>query len=407
MFRTNKQYAPDPEGATGGGGTPPSSGTPPAGPTGDKGTPGDNGKPDPSTETAELQALIGKGTLSDTEKARLTELQSKYDATPIGADGKPLTPEQIASIKEVETKVNAILAKEESARTPEEVKFLLENTEEEGNNKSIYEQVDELRGELIEVEYGDVDPLSPEGILLREETIADKAAEAAQEEIRARFPRAYALMLHLSQGGKEEDFFKPQNQDFSKVTITTEDKAGQENILRTALALKGNSPTIIDVIITSLKDKGALEATAKTELEALQQSQKQRETQLAAKAREIKAKEVQDLGKLATDLQTSVEKGFDGVVVPVKDRKDFIKFIGERINYNNGEFHVVSKLDPKELNKVLKVAYFEFKGGDINSLADRTAKTLIARKLKNGINYSIVPKGTGGTPNRNVPLSQL
>ena len=397
MRYAQRQLDPNTEG---GGGTPPAGGA-----AGATETPEQK---EQKAEISEFQTLLGKEAPTDAEKARLEVLKGKYDATPKGADGKPLTPEQVQQIKEIQTKVNTILAKEEKDRTPEENKFLEENTEEEKPDaKSIYEQVDELRGEKLEVEYGDIDPVSPQGILLREETIADRATAAAEAEIRAKFPRAYALMLHLSQGGKEEDFFKPQNQDFSKVTISESDKAGQENILRTALGLKGNSPAIIDAVITSIKDKGTLLETAKAELEALQQDQKKRETELANKTRETRAKEMQDMGKFASDLQGAVEKGFDGVVVPVKDRKEFIKFVGERIHYNDGEFRVVSKLDPKELAKALKVAYFEFKGGDIGGLAERTAKTLNARKLKQSINLEIVPKGTGSAAPRFTPLSQI
>lgn len=374
----------------------------------DEGSSGGTTEPN-EVEVKELETLAGKDatTLTDTEKTRLAELQGKYEEVVKGADGKPLTPEQVAAIKEVETKVNTILAKDPTTWTPEEKKFIEENTEEEKDKRSIYEQVDEAKGAALDIDYGDVDPNSVDGIILREETIAKSAVREYDNTLKEKYPRAYQLMLHLAQGGKEEDFYKPENADFKSLTITKEDKAGQENVLRIALAAKGNSSAIIEAVITSVKDSAKLYETAKDELEKLQAAQAKTEQERVARASALKKKEDDDFAALATSIETAVTKGFEGIVVPEKDKKGFLDFLSSRIDYSNGNFYVAKPLNAKEIAKELKYQYFEFKGGDLKGLIEREAKSQNTRKLKNSIQKTFVPKGTSTPPPKFTPISQL
>lgn len=400
----------DPDPAPGGaGGNPapgpdPKTATPPPGGPDPKDTPA---PPTPEAEQKELETLLTVATPDDKQKARLAELQSKYVTEYVGDDGKPLSAEQVKALKELQAKVDTILKKEEKDRTPEEVKFLADNTTDDNGDKNLYQLVDEATGLEIKVEYGDVDPLSVDGVILRETQLAKNAQAQYETAIKTKLPRAYQFMQHLVAGGKEEDFFKPENQDFKKLTVTKEDVAGQERILRTALALKGNSPDLIDVVVTNWKDTGKLFDQSKAELEALQKSQTAREQateQTAIRARQL---EEQILGSLADGLEAAVEKGFEGIVIPPAERSKFVKFFSDRIDYNNGRVVVSKVLDPKELNKELKLAYFEFKGGDLKSLAERTAKTLNTLKLKNGFKTVIKPKTVGANGKINIPLSQF
>jgi len=367
--------------------------------------------PEKEVETKELETLNSKDqtALTEQEKARLTELQGKYEQVYKDAKGNVLTKEQVAAAKELETKVNTILNKPEDQWTPEEKKFIEENTEPtEENKKSVYQQIDEQRGLDLGIDYGDVDPLSVEGVALREEVLEKRAVKEYDNTLKAKYPRAYQFMVHVAQGGKEEDFFKPENADFKSLTINKEDKAGQEKILRMALAAKGNSSAIIEAVITSVKDKVALYETAKEELEKLQAEQNQKEQANLARANAMKQKEEQDYANLADSIETAVSKGFEGIVVPEKDRRSFLDFLGSRLDYNNGRFYVAKELNPKEITKELKYQYFEFKGGDLKGLVEREAKAQVARKIKSAIKAEIVPKngGTGGSSNYK-PLKEI
>lgn len=362
---------------------------------------------DPAVETKEFEDLSAKGTLTDAEKARFEVLKSKYEVTFLGEDGKPLTPDQIKAHREIEAKVNAILAKPEDQRTAEDNAFLAENTEEDKPATTVYDQVNELRGVTYDIDYGDVDPASPEGIALREDHIEKQAIDGFENELRTKLPRAYQFFMHLQSGGKEDDFFKPENQDFKSIKLTKDNKGQQERIVRTALQLKGNSPIIIDTLIASLKDGGKLEEVATHELEALQAEQSKMEEAKAAKAAELKAKETKDLQSLADNVKALVNKGFDGIVIPEKERKAFLDHFAQQVDYHNGQIYRVQTIDQKELNKVMKAAYFEFKGGDLKGLVERTAKTQNAVKIRTKIKAQVTPKATG-TQNKNyIPLGNL
>jgi len=399
MFRQKPYFNTD------AGATPPAGGTPP-GAAGASGGAGDQGTPNP--EVAELQTLTTKDatTLTEVEKTRLTELQGKYEVVLKDDKGNPLTKEQVDQLKAEEKKFNDILAKPEEQRTQEEKDFLKTHAEEEKDERTVYQKVDEFTGVPYEIDYEGIDPMSIEGIARREQVIKEQAAKEYDRSLKTKYPRAYQYMLHLSQGGKEEDFFKPENQDFLSLTLKKDDPTQQERVLRTALAAKGNSPAIIDAAVAALKD-GQLYETAKTELEALQAVQKQREQQRETQIAERKRKEDQDIDQFSKQVDDAIVKGFDGVVIPQVDREKFAKFVYDQLDYHNGNFLVVKKIEPKELSKVLKTAYFEFKGGDLKGLVDRAAATKNALKFKSAVKTEIVPKGSAGAPTKRVPLGSL
>lgn len=357
-------------------------------------------------ETQEYQTLTGKveTELTDVEKTRLGELKGKYDVVHKDDKGNVLTAEQIAVVKETEKKFNTILAKPEDQRTKEENDFIKANSEPE-KVKSVYEQVDEVSGIKYNVEYGDTDPLSADGVILREEAIATHAAREYDKKVKTKFPDAYQYMLHLSQGGKREDFFKPENQDFKTLTIKKDDPANQERVLRIALTAKGNAPAIIDAAVNALKD-GQLYEVAKSELEALQTSQQQREQRREQIEEQRKLKEAQDVDTFYNQLDEALEKGFDGIKIPITERHKFGDFFSSRIEYQNNGFMVTKPLNLKELNKELKVAYFEFTGGDLKGLTERNTKTAIASKFRSTIKQEFVPKGTGAATKQRVSMGE-
>jgi hypothetical protein len=357
--------------------------------------------------TPDASSEVKGDALTADEKARFDVLKGKYNITYFGEDGKtPLTPDQLKAYKETEAKVNQILEKPEDQRTAEDLKFLADNTEPDGPVPSVYDKVNELRERTYDIDYGDIDPLSPEGIVLREEHIEKTAIDEFENALKTKLPRAYQFMLHVQHGGKEEDFFKPENQDFRSIKLDKGQKGQQERLVRTALALKGNSPTIIDTLITSLKDSDKLFEVAEQELQALQQQQVQREQERSQKAAALKAQEEKDLSDLGNAFDTALKKGIDGIVIPEKDRKGFNEFFSQQIDYHNGQIYRVQTLNTKDLNKVLKAMYFEFKGGDLGGLVDRKAASKQAIKIKGAIKPTVTPKATSnGKPF--LPMSQV
>lgn len=364
-------------------------------------------------EGVELQDLLSKeSSLDDNQKARLAALKEKYETVEVDSEGNPITPEKKQQIEELKKKVDAILAKPEDQRTADEVKFLEENTEEDkpaGSAQDLFKQVAELTGFEVEIDYekeGIKDPLSAEGIALREQVIREKVVLDYQEVLKTKAPRAYQFLAHVINGGKEEDFFKPENEDYKSITLRKDDLATAETLYRKALSLKGIAPDEVDALVLKAKDSKELYDKASKELEVLQRKQAERETQ---SANEAKAKqEAQDKAneQLLGLIEEKLQKGFGGVSVPSVERTKFMENFTGSIMYNNGKFFVIKEVSPNNLETVMKTEYFGYKGGKLEELAERKAKDINARRLKDSIKIKVVPKG-GTEKKRYVPLSEI
>ncbi len=366
-------------------------------------------QPNNDDEAKLFQSLYekGEGALTEEEKKQYESLKSKFDVEELGEDGKPLTLEQKRAIQEIETKVKTILAKPEKERSVEEVNFLKENTEIE--EPDLYAQVDEITGYPIKLDYGDVDPKSPEGIAKREVFIRETAQKEYDQLLRERYPRAYAFMNHVATGGKEEDFFKPENKDYLSVSLTKTDTVAQEAFYRQALALRGNKPEQIEALVRFAKDSGKLFEESKSELEALQAKQKlEEERKLEASEREQK-EYTNAVTSFYNLLQQQIEKGINGSVIPIPERRNFLKFVADNTIYDNESkrFTIIRSVDPKNIEKEMALEWFKYKGGDLKAMVEAKAKTENAIKIKKRFSTKITPRSAGATQKRIVSLGDL
>lgn len=385
-----------------------------AGGDGGTGAAGGAGATDPkaaeATATAEQQELTSlldkdETTLSAEEKTKLTTLKEKYNVEEVDDEGKPLTKEAKEAIQKVAKRLTEIKAKPEAQRTLEETKFLDDNTEKK---VSIYEQVDQLSQQPVQVDYKDVDPSSVDGIMLREEAIRDQAVSSYDNELKEKHPTAYQLMLHEQAGGKAEDFFKTQSDDFSSITITKTDVATQESVYRKALAIKGNTPDAIDILVTAAKDKGKLFDLSKSELEALQTKQEETEAKREATAKANKQKEVALTNSFFTNMEKALQGKIQGISIPKSEHKAFADFVSANVMIDNGRLLYARILDPNNLMEELAANYFRYKKGDLSKIVETKAKDLNTQKVKGKITYKITPKtGAESTTKHYVPLGEL
>lgn len=370
------------------------------------------GTPSPEVlkaETTELNALLEKDetVLTDVEKARLVTLKTKYNIEELDEEGKPLTEDAKKAIKATNDRLKLISAKPENQRTAEETQFLKDNTPTP--KKSLYEQVDELNGITLEVDYQGKDPLSPEGVIIREEAIANAAVEDYDAQLKEKFPRAYKFLTHLQAGGKEEDFFNVANNDFSQVTLSKTDVAGQEAVYRQALAIKGISPEQIDTLVTTAKDKGKLFDQSKIELEALQAKQKADEAKVEQQKEQAIATEEKTVKGFLTALEQTIAKGINGVQIPKAELQAFTRFMASNVYYENGQMIRVTRLDPATFVEELAAGYFRFKKGDLSKVVANKANNLRAEEVRKKITYKITPKGSNHQEGADkiLPLGQI
>jgi hypothetical protein len=372
---------------------------------GDGGGAGDNAE-----EQSKFQTLDSKGydNLSVEEKTQYDSLKAKYEVEYTDEEGKPLPAEKVAEIKQTQAKVVSILAKPENERTQEDKTFLAANYDaDEQAPTNVYQAVDEITGRPVEVDYEGVAPNSPEGVIKREEVIRKQAAAEYDDMLKESFPDAYRYMKHLQKGGKAEDYFTPQNRDYTSVVLTKTNVNGQESFYRSALEAKGNKPAQIEALIQLAKDKGTLFDDAKGELEALQERQQLKEEQEELQEQQRLQREQQATVGFVTALHKEIEKGVGGNPIPLKDRMAFRSFIQDYTMYKDGQFMVVRTLDTKNLSKEIQAEWFRFKGGDINSIAQTKAKTLNAVKIKGAVAKVKVRTAGQGGPKQYVPLGAI
>lgn len=346
------------------------------------------------TDTKTYEALITKGetNLDEAEKKTLADLRGKYDFKEVDEEGKEITPEAKKAEEERQKKIKDIQTKPEGQRTLEEVKFLNDNVQKE---KTIYEQVDELTGAPIVVDYGESDPSSPEGVVKREEAIRDQAIDSFEKQLQAEYPIAYQFLLHSQAGGSPESFFTVNSDDWSKVAITKEDKAAQETLYRKALALRGTPQEQIDLFVTTAKDKGKLFEWSSNELAELQRKQTNESKVREEQVKQAKIQEKAVVDNFYSNINKQLEKGITGVNIPVAERKAFTEFFTNNTFVREGQLVFFKALNPAELEQELAAAYFSFKKTNLSDIAERKAKSIIAGNKRAVVRHKLVPRASG------------
>ena len=260
-----------------------------------------------------------------------------------------------------------------------------DDTEPEG---TFWDDVNKLRGEDLEVDFGDVNPESPEGALIYEKAVREDELNKFEDSLKQLNPRAYAFLTHILDGKKEEEFFKIAG---DPATLPTDAELEvnvdlQKDIITRNLKAKGNSDKVINAFIKSAVTDDELEETAKEALkeEITRQAASLRAVEEASakqnQERQAKIKEMNDyVGQVATSGK------LDGIIIPEKDRAAFAKAVTESIRFNDGKFSMVTELTNENLMQAFKEKFFSFKKGNLEGLIEKQAKTENTRRLQRTI----------------------
>lgn len=317
--------------------------------------------------------------LDETRKADL----EKAAADKAAKDKAEPTAEELAEKAEEDR-----LAAEQAAKkvkTKTDPPPVIEDEPEDDDEGSFWEDVDKLRGETLDVDFGETDPNSPEGALLYEKAIREDELTKFEQHLKDNHPRAYAYMTHIMDGGKEEDFFKLAGEPG---TLPTEEELDadvdrQKDIVTRNLKAKGNTDKTIERIIKSAIIEDDLVEMSKDALK----EEDQRQKAALRSAEENSAKEVAErqrqIDSVSTYVKQVAETGkLDNIIIPEKDRLPFAKAVTNSIRYENGKFLVVSELNQDTAMKVLKEKFFSYKDGDLGDLISKAARTENTRRLQ-------------------------
>ena len=354
---------------------------------------------------AELEALDEKGT-----ENKEPENEPEKGKEPVETDDERITREA----KEAEDKKPKLEPEKEKEKpVEEEVKEPGEDDDpEEGDEEvdAFLNSVNDLRGDEIVVDYGDTDPLSPEGVVMREIAVEDAAIQKFEDYLEQKYPKAFGYLLHTMAGKPDDEYFGKANLE----TIPTEEELEasvevQKSILLSDLLAKGNSEKHAGLIIKQLIEDNELEEASKAARTARAAAQQ-------AELDSIKAdgdKELATRNTAITEMNTYVEKvvatgKVGNIEIPLKDRAAFAKQFKESIRYDKGEFMIVSKLTNENIAKAFAREYFDFKNGDLGEIVKTKAKTVNAQRLRStAAEQKRTPKGGAESNSKVVTLGEI
>jgi len=283
----------------------------------------------------------------------------------------------------------------------------------EDETEDFWGEVDKLRGgDPLEVDYGDIDPISPEGALLRENALVDRAITSWEAELQEKFPEAYAFLDHMVSGGTKEEFFETAK---TLVTLPTEEQLEndpqiQEQIVQRNMTRKGMSEKVITSTIKALKTEDALEEASKDALKEEGQWEKDQLKVVAEKAEQAnqqRAQSIQQINKYVDDVVATGEVG--NLILPEADRKPFAQHLKSTIRLDGNKWVAVTELNNENVQDFLKKEFFGFKKGNLKSLVERQARTENTLRLKATIkDKSGKSKGNdGGDTGSFIPLGEI
>jgi len=265
------------------------------------------------------------------------------------------------------------------------------------DDTSIWDEVDTLRGEKLDVtwkdEQGDIpeeERDTPRGILARERALEARAVTQFEQSIMQEDPRGYEYLLHRRAGGTDEEFFARKT-----ITLPDYDRFKESVDLQTSVytqALKNTGlpdKQIKQLVDAAVKDKeifdladAAYKRTQQEEERSIADLNKQLEEDRKTYDRSVKG--------LQKALVEEVSSANMGVIVPEAKRNEFLQFVYQHVQYDqqSGAFVIAQVIDPKKLPRQLEAMWLQFNGGKLDDLVRRTAQTDNVRRLRKTIDKS-------------------
>ena len=284
-----------------------------------------------------------------------------------------------------------------------------------GVNSALGVELEDEDGNLA-LDFGDVDPLSPEGVAIYTKHVSEKSKFDFENTLKKRFPEAFQMMLHQLDGGKVKDFIKTL--EGSSEVFTVEEVVDSEEIQKSLIRQKyesaGNvSSKFIDRYIKDLEEDGDLEKEAleyRKEVEDNRMQELKNSEQHIAK---LKAEEAEKIKSINDASQKFLSSGkINDVRLPVKARRELIKSLQGTLRVEKGKIISVREITPENLEKVLGDLYFGQNPDNLSKAIDAKARTKNAQRLRASLekNKGLKKKGTSkGRRDKggNVTLGEL
>lgn len=253
--------------------------------------------------------------------------------------------------------------------------------------EKFFEEVEKLSGTGVEVDYGDINPLSPQGVVLRDKAIKQQALDSFLEEIENKFPQAFKALQHAYHGGDIAELFtQTTGRDYTKIELKEGDDALAKDILKEYYKSRGvKSEARINKMIEADEDsENGLVKEAQTALAELKEEQEQSTAKVLEQQKQ-KAAERQKKDQILVSAVDEVLETKKLGSFRIQDRQeaaDFKKYILSSIRRtNDGNYELATPVMANELEKQLQYFYFQFKKGDLSKIIQQKAATENAKKL--------------------------
>jgi hypothetical protein len=284
-----------------------------------------------------------------------------------------------------------------------------EENEDEPKPEEFWNAVNSITGREIEVDFGNVDPISPEGVALRENAIVESTEKAFDAYLRESNPRAYAYFLHTQAGGTDADFFGvgqpilPSREDFEA------NADAQAILLKQDLVDKGVPEDIAQTTVDKYVKDNLLTEKALAIYDKYQAEDKKQIELMEKAAAEEQAQFKQQVTAFEQSVADTIASKVN-LVIPEAKRTAFTQFIKDNTRHSDGKFFFVQPVEATTLDKQIEALYFQFVKGDLKSLIVKQAKALTVQRLR----ANLAKDGTKNNstqddrmPIVNVPLSEV
>jgi hypothetical protein len=316
--------------------------------------------------------------VEETEEEVEEEKQDKKKA-------KPAKKEQVKPKSKSKEETQEDESEEEEEE--EETEVSTEEEEDEGEDPRVFwEKVNQLTGLAVDVDYGTVDPLSPQGVALREKALVEKSIEDFVSRLEENYPEVYEALEYAHAGGNIEDLFKGEK-DYSKITINDDDADHAKIILEEYYKQRGitNSARVKRMIAADEESEEGVVKVAQAALAEMREHQEgqrkaeiQEQLEIAKQVKEQDQKFVKSLDDLIGSGQLATFK-----IPSTKEAQEFRNFVRQHIQRDGkGGYVFVTPLDQGNLERQLQAEYFRFKKGDLESLITVKAGTIKTQQLR-------------------------
>lgn len=363
------------------------------------------------------------GTLTQEELDQQKYLQEQEDLKKEAYDGDTLKPGYILGldnqiIKDTNYQPPVEGLNEDGTlqdgyeKDPEGNVVKIEEIDDSEEATSFYEAVHAITGRPIEVDYGTVDPISPEGVALRERFVRDAAIEEWDKNLRENNPRAYAYFLHTESGKPDEEFFEQKSfsvPDTSKLETSTD---LQSDLVKRALVAKGVPEEAAQLTVESYIKANTLKEKAL----AIHKEYQDADVEQLRRLEEAQNKQRQEFDVQVKSVLDMVDNSIAGgnlrFVVPEAKQPEFATFVKERIQYNqDGNFYFTQVITPKDIKGQLESLFVQFNGGSLKDIVEKQATKLVAQRLRSTVQKDKATQTSGSeqtqSDNKYIPLGDI